>query len=108
MSVLIKGMKMPRYCKKCKFRYNVTPFITKCMFTNEPCHIRYRNSTCPLAEVPAPHGDLIDRGTITAMVRKQFCDITCDRASVDCERCGVNVVIDELIGKAPIIIESED
>lgn len=45
------------------------------------------------------HGDLIDR--------KQICDRTCDRTSVDCERCGVNTIIDELIGKAPSVIEEE-
>lgn len=57
--------------------------------------------------VPSNHGDLIDRKQITAMIRKQFCDKSCDRASVDCERCGVNMIIDEIIGKAPSVIEEE-
>lgn len=55
MSVLIKGMKMPMGCYECPFEV-----WGKCMFINynvsgtEP-------KSCPLVEVPTPHGRLIMR-----------------------------------------------
>lgn len=54
MSVLIKGMEMPKGCYECPFEV-----WGKCMFINynvsgtEP-------KSCPLVEVPSPHGRLID------------------------------------------------
>lgn len=57
MSVLIKGLKMPMGCYECPFE--VWGIWGKCMFINynvsgtEP-------ESCPLVEVPTPHGPLID------------------------------------------------
>ena len=48
MSVLIKGMKMPKNCEDCRFED-----FGGCMF-------RVKRSDCPLVEVPTPHGRLID------------------------------------------------
>jgi len=53
MSVLIKGMEMPRHCGECGIDW---------------CHIWHRAENpiekrppdCPLVEVPTPHGRLID------------------------------------------------
>lgn len=64
MSILIKGMKMPKNCLKCPF----------CLFSdgNWKClvdgsHADFggtcRPSLCPLVRVPA-HGDLIDRDVL--------------------------------------------
>lgn len=57
MSVLIKGMKMPKDCWNCP------------LLNSEPCpckgystaleHVMNRHEHCPLVEIP-PHGDLID------------------------------------------------
>lgn len=57
MSLLIKGMNMPKHCGECGIDW---------------CHIWHRaeNPTekrppdCPLSEVPTPHGDLIDIETV--------------------------------------------
>lgn len=58
MSVLIKGMKMPRYCAECDA---VIDEELLCPFTNDDCenYFRVRNRNCPLSPVP-PHGRLID------------------------------------------------
>jgi len=52
MSVLIKGMEMPKHCGYCRFRYDGI------------CHAlqktEYAVTDCPLVEVPTPHGRLID------------------------------------------------
>ena len=57
MSVLVKGMKMPKDCWNCP------------LLKSEPCphkkhsiavkYIMNRHEQCPLVEIP-PHGDLID------------------------------------------------
>lgn len=55
MSVLIKGMGMPRDCGECRFGYD-----GKC-FAVSPIHRFFVGDTfeCPLIEIP-PHGRLID------------------------------------------------
>lgn len=69
MSILIKGMKMPKNCNECKFgtwsNLHQTAACKRHDF--EPCFKDYsreymekRADFCPLVEVPAPHGDLID------------------------------------------------
>ena len=50
MSVFIKGMEMPKSCDTC--------FLSKWDTCNERFYCMFDD--CPLVEVPAPHGDLID------------------------------------------------
>ena len=55
MSIIIKGMDMPRSCGECgevwceHWHYS----------WNQP-YESYKNPNCPLIEIPAPHGRLID------------------------------------------------
>ena len=65
MSVLIKGMEMPKSCEECKFHcYHsngeyvcvATPLLYPFNLANSK---GIRKNWCPLVEVP-PHGDLID------------------------------------------------
>lgn len=71
MSVLIKGMKMPYMCSECDFCGSlIMPdniYVCECPVDgmhgqnitramNEDC----RHPNCPLSDVPAPHGRLID------------------------------------------------
>ena len=67
MSILIKGMKMPKSCADC--------FAEQCIGSdfgcgvigfedgNTTCFTKDRRKDCPLVEVP-PHGRLIDADTI--------------------------------------------
>ena len=63
MSVLIRGMKMPKRCKTCQFSGfgGIRGELHVCMFTgeNQPTLSQERMSGCPLIELP-PHGRLID------------------------------------------------
>ena len=59
MSVLIKGMEMPKSCKDCpcrKFAYNNwdRPY-NYCDVTGDVTFVN-----CPLVEIPTQHGRLID------------------------------------------------
>ena len=51
MSVLVKGMKMPRNCYECKV-------WSQCFDEKPPFNMI--KSVCPLVEVKEPHGRLID------------------------------------------------
>lgn len=56
MSLLVKGLKMPKNCTYCdSIGLNVAigcPIMTG---------INGRATDCPLVEIPVPHGDLIDK-----------------------------------------------
>ena len=66
MSVLVKGMEMPKNCLACKLRGDGSdsrhtwdcPF-TAFAYTREAGEAG-RLDECPLVEVPVPHGNLID------------------------------------------------
>ena len=51
MSVLVKGMEMPRNCYECKVWF-------ECFDEKPPFNMI--KSVCPLIEIPTPHGRLID------------------------------------------------
>ena len=59
MSILIPGMKMPENCLECDLR----SFDEYCPFTDVECLNIGRQDSCPLIEVPTPHGNLIDAST---------------------------------------------
>ena len=66
MSVLVKGMEMPKNCLTCKLRGDGSDskYIWDCPFTGFE-YTREEGETgrldeCPHVEVPVPHGDLID------------------------------------------------
>ena len=62
MSVLIKGMAMPKSCDDCDFaRHGITDW---CYVTEKdiPCD-------CPIVPIP-PHGDLIDRDALAKMCQE--------------------------------------
>lgn len=69
MSILIKGMKMPKNCNECKFGTwsNFHQTVACKGYDYEPCfedrsreYREKRADFCPFVEVPTPHGRLID------------------------------------------------
>ena len=96
MSVLIKGMKMPPSCEKCRFSGfgGLRNERVVCMFTGANAYmnkVQYLDD-CPLIPVP-PHGDLIDR------------DEQIERAW----RLNLSTreLIEEMLKTAPTILEAE-
>ena len=61
MSILIKGMEMPKNCKSCPLRYSSTGYAW-CDITGASLalEIDMRDYTCPLVDIPTPHGRLGD------------------------------------------------
>lgn len=58
MSVIIKGMKMPRDCEECAIKsWDMEDYV--CPFSGVSTLCISRQANCPLIEIP-PHGRLID------------------------------------------------
>ena len=60
MSILIKGMEMPKSCSVCSFCFGANNI---CPWTREYATCKGRHNDCPLVPVP-PHGRLIDADKI--------------------------------------------
>ena len=64
MSILIKGMKMPKGCLECPFKDIGMSAMTQCLLVAG--WVEYANDgygipdACPLVELPEKHGRLID------------------------------------------------
>ena len=106
MDILIKGMEMPKTCRRCmemeipvRCRVMEQEAVTAVMSGYN------RPSDCPLVEIP-PHGELIDKqealkGLIIAM------DCVSCRHPDDCSWCSVNEWQD-VIRNAPTVLEASN
>ncbi len=101
MSVFVKGMELPIQCASCPMwiimaagdvpidicrakRIRVDPYRTG------------RDENCPLVEVPAPHGDLIDRKVIRDnLMHEMFGTGYQSKAMKVCDEYYVPAVIEE-------------
>ena len=63
MSVLIKGMDMPKDCWSCPM---MKRFCGETLIDIKDSFIRLSN--CPLAEIPTPHGRLIDANKLAKVI----------------------------------------
>ena len=110
MSVLVKGMKMPKNCEECRVAYDLNKdeygnYDCICVVTNEL--IAFDGSTgrkvcgdpCPIVEVP-PHGRLIDADALKAWFVEWY-DLNADLEIIHF----LEILSDE--DSAPTIIEAE-
>ena len=103
MSILIKGMEMPTNCGDCYFEqigaeeddYGDTFCISYCLLTEWRIALSNRDDmklpSCPLVEIPTPHGRLIDADALDQALRRKW-------------NYGDNGVT---IANAPTIVEAE-
>lgn len=107
MSILIKGMKMPKGCKTCGFVVcddeHSPEYWCPIVCDGVDNYVHCRHKFCPLIEIP-PHGRLIDADKFM----KPFYDLLeKDEHSLDYYSVsygGLNAMIDN----APTVIESEE
>ena len=116
MSIIVKGMEMPKTCGECSFlqesgwKGQMYPCV--CVaggFVVKPSETDMKDGLCPLVKLPEKHGDLIDR----AKLKKDL------SLGDECENCGRNVIACEYetrytsmdfcgwIDDAPVVIEAE-
>lgn len=63
MSVLIKGMEMPKRCFDCPFM--ISRDNDDCILQSDEANAKFNSwddmkASCPLVEIPTPHGRLVD------------------------------------------------
>lgn len=110
MSVLIKGMKMPRNCRECKIkaweeRYNVY----ECPFggiLELSCLSNGRQDDCPLVELPEKHGRLIDADALMDIFADRLVKVSV-RYGVDSAVAGAVSGAMTLLDVQPKVIEAE-
>ena len=102
MSILIKGMEMPKSCNKCDLRVIAIGLDFQCAISGETVDDYYssRHPKCPLVEIPTPHGRLIDADELKKNMRNYY-------PSIDHLCCSQHVVTKRDIDCAPTIIEAE-
>lgn len=112
MSILIKGMEMPKSCWFCNFcrAYDEPNQGFFCVAIEADLHRsniqKKRSDDCPLVEVPTPHGDLIDREALIKALHAWFDDdeVHAFEKDVYWHHGGVMKIINDAL----TIIESED
>ena len=104
MSIIIKGLNMPKSCGGCEFNYCLEGGSYEwweCVILHDDIkQFDTRRTDCPLVEIPTPHGRLIDGDKLSIEFENQ-----CAGECADCmfeERC---VIIDRI---APTILEAEE
>lgn len=66
MSLLIKGMEMPVSCTECPCYDDMETCFCNVIDSYCEQYKTERHPDCPLAEIPTPHGNLIDRDDLLA------------------------------------------
>lgn len=105
MSILIKGMEMPKRCEDCRaicshtegWRCGLVSPTTRPMTFTE----LYKN--CPLVEIPK-HGRLIDADDVLTQTRHGECETSFELG----KEYGWNLAIEYVGNFAPTIIEAEE
>lgn len=108
MSILIKGMEMPKSCDDCKMRSlgfgKMFCPITSEDVTNQE-YAKNRHENCPLIEVPTPHGRLIDADELSKVFDWKQLENSPDEKGQTLYLLGQTTI--EAIREVPTIIEAE-
>ena len=104
MSVIIKGMEMPKSCLGCDFATTDDDMELYCPFTGIVCLNIGRQDECPIVEVP-PHGRLIDKEALESDISHSV--VFTAKSGTDPEIRGANKII-QRINIAPTVIEAEE
>lgn len=100
MSVIVKGMDMPKNCKDCPFSdHEAWCLIPGDWRERYYCPDNERSEYCPLVEIPTPHGRLID---IKSVEDGKFVTV-----SNDYQRWW-NGALESVIDNAPTVIEGSE
>ena len=101
MSILIKGIDMPKSCGGCEFNYCLEGGSYEwweCVILHDDINqFDTRRTDCPLVEIPTPHGRIIDASElIKSYMKGTKTDIDDFYDTID------------IIDNAPTILEAEE
>lgn len=103
MSVIIKGMEMPKNCAECKFLCSEN-FKSWCHVTDrDDVYVDAVPDWCPLAELPEKHGRLIDADALFNAMKYSDWKVlfSSDGTFLDISK------FSEIIRNIPTIVEAE-
>ena len=105
MSVIIKGLSMPKNCLLCPCCVGEGIGMGRqhyCQAIDDEPHVNenHHPKNCPLIEIPTPHGRLIDANELTKNMRNYY-------PSIDHLCCSQHVVTKRDIDCSPTVIEAE-
>lgn len=111
MDILIKGMDMPGFCVDCPCGHvdnSEYPNQKLFCYGQYECpeldinEVRHKVKNCPLVEVPAHHGRLIDADKVLSEIR--------EIVKADTERGKITFAVDIFrpINNAPTVIDAEE
>lgn len=108
MSAMIKGIEIPNGCYYCPILQSSDgcfdfecPFNSYLLWHNAEDVIRYRPDSCPLVEIPTPHGRLIDADELIKKLERHR-DMCGD---IEIQH-GIDMAI-RILNNTPTIIEAE-
>ena len=109
MSVLIKGMEMPKKCEQCWFFGTDSARVGYCYLLKVELPLPDGvPQDCPLVEVPTPHGRLIDADDLRLLYDFNGYKPTGDMTEEEFDRLMCRLPVIRLnIDDMPTIIESE-
>ena len=93
MSILIKGMDMPKDCSYCILANKHINGLCEAKYY---CRLEADYEHCPLIEIPTPHGRLIDGDEFKSWVDDWY----------DCTDIGN--IVESWIDERPTILEAEE
>lgn len=103
MSILIKGMEMPKNCAGCFLR------VGQC---SKRIYMENRPSDCPLVEVPEPHGRLIDADALHKLFEDQWHYLQVldwnENPTAEAMQSGINWCINTMHDDAPTVIPASE
>lgn len=112
MSILVKGIDVPKNCDECPIQHKhwgyevkLCPYSTVDNGTDLYQPIDYRMEDCPIYEVPTPHGRLIDADELREKMIKEadtYIPYVQERERRGYHNCEL------LVDDAPTVIEREE
>lgn len=72
MSILIKGMEMPKTCGECEARHLAKCGVTLQWLLGPEDYYKTKKEDCPLVEIKTPHGRLIDEDALICRMDDSF------------------------------------
>lgn len=111
MSVLIKGMQIPKNCSDCPLNYDMMACIVTgtCFWSDTLMDFDCQESRlydCPLVEIPKTHGRLVDADKLMAIFSDRL-ERVVGRYGIDSSEAGILSGAMQLLESQMAIIEAE-
>lgn len=113
MSIILKGIDMPKSCGECEFNYNLEGGSYEwweCVILHDDLNqFDTRRTDCPLIEIPTPHGRLIDADETKIQYYQTMEELLQSSTTINISAQSLSLLCGlTLINNAPTILEAEE